>query len=193
MKAERPTPPPTRHLVVALAEERPDLLSQTVGLLRRRAFKLEAITTGPSHEPFIARLTFTLEGSDAEAERLVRELGRLLYVLKAENLTARPTVVRELALIKVAATAAERAQVAQLCEVFRGRVVDVGTESVTVEATGDQGKINGLVAMLRPFEILEIARTGPVALGRADHILDNDTPPSTWLEGRRERQQRQAS
>lgn len=181
-------------IVSALVEDRPDLLSQAVALLRRRNFDARSVTMGKTDEPHVARLTVTLpDDNPSEAERLTREMGRLLYVLEADNLTGKPSVLRELALVKVRAGADERAQVAQLCEVFRARIVDVAKDTVMVETTGDGEKIAGFLEVLRPFGIVEMARTGPVALGRADRALVNETTESTWMQRRREEEARRAS
>lgn len=174
-----------RLIVTALAEDRPDLLTQTVGLLHRRAFSIETLTVGRTDQDHLARLTLTLQGPPSEAERLERELGRLLYVLEVDDLSNEPVVARDLALIKVEACSDTRAKVAQLCEVFRARIVDVAEGSVIIEITGDAEKIDGFLAVLRPFGIVEMARTGPVALGRAERALPNDAPESSWRERRR--------
>lgn len=161
----------TLTLVTALVENRPDMLSHTVSLLHRRAFQLDSVLFGGTDSEQVARLTFAVAGQAAEGERLERELGRLLYVLQVDNLTERPAVVRELALIKVEAEAGDREQVARLCELFRARVVDVAPCSMVAEITGDGAKIDGFLTVLRPFGIVEMVRTGPLALARAEHAL----------------------
>lgn len=171
--------------ISALAEDRPDLLAQTVALLRRRAFQIRSLSVGPTDTPHVARVTVTLHGPQREAKRLVRELGRLLYVLSTDDLSEVPCVDRQLALVKVLADAAHRPQVAQLCEVFRARIVDIASDTVIVEATGNGDKIDGLLAVLRPFGIVEMVRSEPVALARSERHLGDRSPPSTWLEDRR--------
>ena len=142
------------------------------------------MSIGRTERDHVARLTFAVESSKEEANRLVRELGRMLYVIEVDDLCDKPSVTRDLLLVKVAAQATDRAQVAQVCEVFRARIVDVAPESVIVEATGSSEKLDGLLAVLRPFGILEMSRNGPVALGRADETLGEDMPTSSWLERR---------
>lgn len=166
-------------LVTALAENRPDMLNHTVALLHRRAFQLDSILFGRTDHERVARLTFAVRGQASEGERLERELGRLLYVLEVENLTSRPTVVRELALVKVQTAAGNREQAARLCELFRARVVDVAPRSLVAEITGDCSKIDGFLAVLRPLGIVEMVRTGPLALARAEHALAAELD-STW-------------
>ena len=177
-----------RHLVVALLEDRSDALVQTMNLLHRRAFRIDDVVYGRTEQDGIARLTLAFSGAASEAERLCRELGRLLYVLKVDELTRETaSVARELALIKVAVTPETRPEVVQLCEVFRGRVVDVAPASLTVELTGDESKIASCLDVLRPFGILEMVRSGPLAMGRAARVLQAGEHTSSWLADRRER------
>ncbi|MDA8018331.1 MAG: acetolactate synthase small subunit [Thermoanaerobaculia bacterium] len=191
---EIPEPRSTSQPLVisALAEDRPDLLPQTVALLRRRSFQVRSLSIGPTDTPHVARVTVTLDGPQREAKRLVRELGRLLYVLSADDLSDVPRVGRQLALVKVTADAAMRPQVAQVCEVFRARIVDVAADTVIVEATGNVDKIDGLLAVLRPFGIVEMVRSEPVALARSGRHLAYSSPPSTWLEDRLRTDSKQA-
>ena len=176
-----------RALVVALVENRPDVLPQTISLLHRRAFKLESLVFGTTETEGVGRLTLGLGGPEQEARRLVKELGRLLYVLNVGVLDAaaddQPFVERQMALIKVAVEEERRSEVLQLFEVFRARVLDVSKGSVVAELTGDGTKIGGLMEVLRPFGILEMARMGPVAMTRGSRaLLQVDGEPSTWLE-----------
>lgn len=176
---------PSVSIVTALAEDRPDLLSHAAGLLRKRAFRGVAVAVGRTETEHIARLTFSVPGGQEEARRLVRELGRLLYVIEATDLTSEPLVARDLLLVKLEASAADRAPIAQVCEAFRARIVDVAPSTVIVEATGSSEKLDGLVAVLQPFGIVEMSRSGPVALGRADRCLGREPSESSWLERRR--------
>ena len=180
-----PWPGEPKRVLSVLVEERPDLLAQTVGLLQRRNFRSVAVNIGATEQSHVARLTLSFEGPESEAERLVRELSRLLYVLAVEDLSAAPSVVREMALLKVRVDAAHRAQISQLCEAFRARPVDVTPETVTLEITGAASKIEGFIAVLRPFGIAEMTRTSPIALARAEKTLQAEGPPSSWLERRR--------
>ena len=179
--------PQRRSLVAALVEDRPDALVQTAGLLHQRAFTVESLVYGPSAEPGIARLTLALRASPHETARLVRELGRLLYVVNVESLDEVPTVCRELLLIKVAVEVDQRAEVLQLAEVFRARTIDVAPGSVTLEVTGDADKSAGLLELLRPYGLLELARTGPMALARHERRLEGAEGASSWLDHQRSR------
>ena len=159
-------------LVTALVENRSDLLNHTVALLHRRAFQLDSVLFGRTDQDRLARLTFSVAGGKDEGERLRRELGRLLYVLEVADLTERPAVVREMALVKVAAGVDQRDAMARLCDLFRARVVDVGPRSMVVEITGEGQKIDGFLELVQPFELVEMVRTGPLALARADESLE---------------------
>ncbi len=173
------------QIVAALAESRPDLEAQTIGFLRRRAFDAVRMVIAATERPHVSRLTFTVPDDPdrpEEAERLVRELGRMLYVLEIERPEPRELVRRELLLVKVAASPTERASVAQVCEVFRARIVDVGPSSVIVEATGDSEKLDGLLGVLQPFGIQEMNRTRAVTLGRGDAAMGQDLRTSSWRQ-----------
>lgn len=178
------------QLVSLLVEARPDLHSQIVNLLRRRAFTVEGLSVGPSQEEHVARVTVRLApraatgSGESEGKRLVRELGRFLYLLAATDLSEKSSVARELALIKVAVGDAARAQAVQLCELFRAHIAHVGRDCLIVESTGDAEKIAALIEVLRPFGVLEIARSGPVALARGEEALRAPGEKSTWLERR---------
>jgi acetolactate synthase-1/3 small subunit len=133
---------------------------------------LDSLTVGRTERPLVSRMTLVLEGSEPEARRVGHELRKLFDVIEVDHLDDKPHVSRDLALIKVSVTAESRAQILEYCELFRGRVIDVAQSTITIEATGDETKIEGLVDLLRPFGIVEMVRTGLVAMGRADNVLD---------------------
>jgi acetolactate synthase I/III small subunit len=155
-----------QHIFVAYVEDKPGVLNRVASLFRRRAFNIESLTVGPTEQPGISRMTIVVETDDAGARRVEANLYKLVNVLRVQTATDVPAVIREMALIKVAAEGASRAQVLQLVDVFRARVVDVTNASLIVEITGPPDKIAGLVDVLQPFGILEMARTGRVAMLR---------------------------
>ncbi len=171
------TPRPV--LVSAIAEARPDLLSQVTGFLRKRAFRDTRVTLGTTEHDHVTRLTFAL-ASQGEAARLVRELRRVLYVLEVLDHSQGAVVARDLLLVKVSAGPTERAAIAQVCEVFRARIVNVAPGSVIVEATGNDEKLDGLLSVLVPYGIEEMTRTGPAVLGRSDEAVGKDLAESSW-------------
>jgi len=152
--------------LIAYVEDQPGTLNRIVSLFRRRGFNIESLTVGRTEHPGISRLTVVVRADDETARRLEANLYKLVNVLAVEDLTHAPSVSREMAFVKVRAAPDRRAELLQLVQTFRARVVDLGPESVIVEITGTQEKLDGLVDVLRPFGILELVRTGTVAMQR---------------------------
>lgn len=152
--------------IVAYVEDRPGVLNRVVSLFRRRSYNIDSLTVGRTEREGVSRMTVVMEADDDAARRIEANLYKLVNVLFVDDLTAQPNVTHDLALIKVSATPATRPNVLQLAEVFRGRAVDVGPETLIVEIAGTSDKIDGLVEVLRPFGIVEMVRTGLVAMRR---------------------------
>ena len=152
--------------LLAYLEDKPGVLNRVASLFRRRGFNIESLTVGRTERAGVSRMTLVVRTDEDAARRLEANLYKLVNVLAVEDVTDAPTVVRELALIKVRASAEVRAEVMQLCEVFRARVVDVTPEALVIESTGAQDKLDGLLEMLRPYGVLELVRTGAVAMTR---------------------------
>jgi len=149
-----------------LVQDLPGVLNRVASLFRRRDFNIISLNVGRTHEPGVSRMTVVVE-ADARRARLVEaNLYKLVNVLAVEDVTERATVTRDLALIRVRARADERAAILQICEVFRARVVDVASDSLVVEISGTQDKIEGLVTLLRAYGIHEMVQTGAIALTR---------------------------
>jgi acetolactate synthase I/III small subunit len=155
-----------RHTLVAKVEDQPGVLNRVASLFRRRAFNIESLTVGGSETPEFSRMTIVVDTAKAPAHLVAHNLRKLVPVVEVTDVTHVPTVERDLALIRVRCTPAERAELSSLVDIFRGRIVDVGTDSVIVEVTGDVGKVDGLVDLLRPRGIEQMVRTGKVALVR---------------------------
>ena len=154
------------HTLIVTVEDRPGVLNRVASLFRRRGYNIESLTVGHTAEPGVSRMTVVVDADDDTVRRLEANLYKLVNVLLVENLRDKGAVVHDLALIKVRAGVAERAQLLQLLEVFRARAVDVGAENLIVEITGAPDKIDGLVRVLEPFGVLEMVRTGAVAMTR---------------------------
>jgi acetolactate synthase-1/3 small subunit len=152
--------------LVAWVEDKPGVLNRVASLFRRRAFNIESLTVGHTEEPGVSRMTIVVDGDRTDTEKVVQNLYKLVNVIRVEDVTERPAVVRDLALIKVQASNGNRAEVMQIVETFRARVVDVGLETLTVEVTGTEEKIDGLFEVLQPFGVREMVRTGRVAMVR---------------------------
>ncbi|MFC2012985.1 acetolactate synthase small subunit [Chloroflexota bacterium] len=156
----------TKHTIVALVEDKPGVLARMASLFRRRGFNIESIVVGHSETPHLSRMTFVVDGTAGMVEQVRKQLDKVIDVVKVSDISGSDLVVRELALIKVKATSATRSEVIQIVDVFRADIVDVAADSVTIEVTGDEEKINSLLNLLRRFGIQEIARTGRIAMMR---------------------------
>src|SRR5438105_11330317 len=151
---------------VVYVENKPGVLTRVASLFRRRAFNIDSLTVGRTEKPEVSRMTITVEADRDQARRIEANLYKLVNVLLVENITNEPAIARDLAMIKVAATHEARSHVLELASVFRARVVDVAPESLTIEITGGEDKIDGLLEVLRPYGVLEMVRTGIVAMRR---------------------------
>lgn len=151
---------------VVYVENKPGVLTRVASLFRRRAFNIDSLTVGRTEKPEVSRMTITVDADKDQARRIEANLYKLVNVLLVENITHQPSIVRDLAMIKVAATHEARSHVLELASVFRARVVDVAPESLTIEITGAEDKIDGLLEVLRPYGVLEMVRTGIVAMRR---------------------------
>ena len=164
------------HTLVAYVEDKPGVLNRVASLFRRRAFNIESLAVGHTDQPGVSRMTIVVDSDELGARRLEANLYKLVNVLRVEDVTNEAAVVRDLALIKVAANSQTRAQVMQLCDVFRARVVDVTNESLVIEITGTEDKLDGLMEVLRPYGIIEMVRTGIVAMRRGPNAVNPDPP-----------------
>jgi acetolactate synthase I/III small subunit len=152
--------------LIALVEDKPGVLTRVASLFRRRAFNIESLTVGHTEQAGVSRMTIVVESNRTGAEKLAQYLYRLINVIQVEDITEEAAVVRDLALIKVRTPGQARSEVMQIVDTFRARIVDVGLESLMVEVTGSEDKVDGLVDVLRPFGITEMVRTGRVAMTR---------------------------
>ncbi|MCH2109343.1 MAG: acetolactate synthase small subunit [Polyangiaceae bacterium] len=151
---------------VAYVEDKPGVLNRIASLFRRRNYNIIALNVGRTHEPGISRMTFQVTADAGMAKRIEANLYKMVNVLSIEDISEVQRMVRDLCLIKVNVAAERRTEVLNLVEIFRARAVDVSTDTMTVEITGAQGKIQGLVDALRPFGIVEMVQTGTVAMSR---------------------------
>ena len=151
---------------IVRVENRPGVLTRVTEIFRRRAFNIESLTVGHTETPGVSRMTIVVETDADAARRMEAHLYKLVNVLHVDTVTEQPSVFRDLAMIKVAANADTRSQVMQLVEVFRARVIDVGPASMIIEITGTEDKIDGFMQVLQPYTVLEMARTGRLAMRR---------------------------
>ncbi len=161
-----------RHLLVVLVMDRPGVLNRVASLMRARNFNIDSLAVSRTDKPHISRMTLTLHGDDVAVEQAAKQLYRLVDVLKVQDVTADQVVEHELAFVKVRVTDANRAEVIKIVELYKGRIMDVAPESVIVEATGTEGEIDALVALLRGYGIRELVRTGAVVMLRGPGSIE---------------------
>jgi acetolactate synthase-1/3 small subunit len=159
------------HVVSALVENRAGTLSRISGLFARRGFNIDSLTVGETEDSSISRMTIAVSGDDSVLEQIVKQLEKLVDVISVRELDASSCLRREIMLIKVKADQENRPSVIQIAGIFRSRVVDVSASTITIEATGSMEKLDGLIMLLSSYGILELARTGMVALERGDRVL----------------------
>jgi acetolactate synthase I/III small subunit len=156
--------------LVVTVEDKPGVLTRVASLVRRRAFNIESLTVGHTESPGTSRITLVVDTDRDGARRLEHNLYKLVNVLRIDDVTDSPAVYRDLALIKVKASAETRPGILQMIEVYRARIVDVSPDSVIVEITGTEDKIDSLVEVLRPYGIADMARTGRLAMARGNGL-----------------------
>ena len=163
-----------RHTFVVYVEDKPGVLNRVASLFRRRAFNIESLTVGHSETHAASRMTVVVETDRVGAKRLEATLYKLVNVVRVHDITHVPAIYRELAMVKVSATTETRTPIMQLVDVFRARVVDVAPDTVVIETTGTEDKIEGLLEVLRPYGILELVRTGRVGMvrGKRSVVVD---------------------
>ncbi len=156
----------TKHTLIALVEDKPGVLNRVASLFRRRGFNIESIAVGHSEQPHLSRMTIVVSGTTITVEQVRKQLDKVADVIKVSDITEGNMIARELALIKVHATTSTRSEIIEIVDIFRASIVDVSPDSVTIEVTGDEEKIESLFSLVRGFGIKEIARTGRVAMTR---------------------------
>jgi acetolactate synthase I/III small subunit len=155
-----------KHILSILVENKPGVLTRIAGLFARRGFNIDTLAVGPTNEDAVSRITLTLDGAVHPIDQVTKQLHKLINVLKIRDLEPEETLARELALFKVSADGANRGEVMQICEIFRAKIVDVTKRSLVVEVTGTCEKVDAFERLVRPFGLVEMARTGEIAISR---------------------------
>ncbi len=155
-----------QHTIVALVEDRPGVLTRVASMFRRRGYNIASLAVGKSEQAGLSRMTFVVTGSEDTVSQVTKQLDKLIEVIKVSNISNEEIVARELALIKVNSNQETRGEIIQIVNLFRANIVDVGAQSMVIEITGEEDKINALYSLLEPFGILEMLRTGRVAMVR---------------------------
>jgi acetolactate synthase-1/3 small subunit len=155
-----------KHILSILVENKPGVLTRIAGLFARRGFNIDTLAVGPTDDESLSRITLTLDGAVHPIDQVTKQLHKLVNVLKIRDLEPNETLARELALFKIATDGASRTEVMQLCEIFRAKIVDVTKRSIVVEVTGTYDKVDAFERLVRPFGLIEMARTGEIAISR---------------------------
>lgn len=155
-----------RHVLSALVQNQPGVLAQVSGMLASRGFNIDSLAVGETDKPEFSRMTFVVHGDDRVLDQVRKQLDKVVSVVRVDDISSENHVERDLMLIKVAVEAGKRSEVALLVEMFRGRVVDITHDTLMIEISGQEGKIEAFIDLMRPFGILDLARTGRIALVR---------------------------
>ena len=155
-----------RHLLSALVQNVPGVLSHISGMLALRGYNIDSLAVGETEDPQLSRMTFVVVGDDRVLDQVRKQLEKIVTVVRVDDIGSQDHVERDLMLIKVSAPPGRRAEISQLTEIFRGRIVDVAPESMIIEIAGQEGKIEAFIEMMRPLGIVEMARTGRIAMVR---------------------------
>ena len=155
-----------RHVLSALVMNQPGVLAHISGMLASRGFNIDSLAVGETEKPELSRITFVVHGDDAELEQVRKQLGKIVTVVKVLDISSEDFVERDLMLVKVRSNAQQRSEIALLVEMFRGRVVDISPTTMMIEISGQEQKIEAFIELMRPYGIVELARTGRIALVR---------------------------
>jgi acetolactate synthase-1/3 small subunit len=155
-----------KHVLSVLVENKAGVLTRVAGLFARRGFNIGTLAVGPTEDESVSRITITLDGASHPIDQVTKQLHKLVNVIKIRDLEPEETIAREMALFKVSADGTHRAEIMQLADIFRGRIIDVSSRTVTVELTGTAEKIEGFESMVRQFGLVEMVRTGEIAIAR---------------------------
>ena len=155
------------HVLSILVENKPGVLARVAGLFSRRGFNIDTLAVGPTQDPEISRITLTIDGANHPIDQVTKQLHKLVNVLKIRDMDPNETAAREMALFKVSAALETRSEIMEFAKIFRAHVIDIGRKTMTIEVTGTADKIEAFERMIRPHGLVEMARTGEVAISRS--------------------------
>ena len=155
-----------KHTLIAWMRDKPGVLNRVAGLLRRRNFNIDSLQVGHSERPGISRMTFVVNGDEHMSDQVIKQLAKVVDVTHIDDVTDLPTIVREMALIRVRTNRETRSEIIQIVDIYKGEIVDVTLDSMVVQIVGAEQRVNALLELLENFEIVEMVRTGPVAMTR---------------------------
>jgi len=160
-----------KHTIAVILENKPGALTRVAGLFSRRSFNIDSLSVGATDNPEYSRMTITVQGDRDNLEQVIKQLSKLINVVRVSELDATESVERELAVIKVSADRENRSEIMQIVNIFRAKIIDVSSRSMIIEATGDEEKIDAIIQLLRQFGIKELARTGKVSMVRGARVI----------------------
>ena len=169
------------HTIVALVEDRPGVLNRIASKWRQRGFNIESLAVGHSETPGLSRMTFVVDAASTDVEQVVKQVDKLVDIVHIEDITHQEVVNRELVMVKVRSTASTRSEVLQIVDIFRANIVDVTAETLIVEATGDEDKLDSLIQLMGEFGIIELCRTGRIAMPRGSTRVGPEEEPHLVL------------
>ncbi|HON75399.1 MAG: acetolactate synthase small subunit [Candidatus Lutibacillus vidarii] len=164
-----------KHTLSVLVENKPGVLARIAGLFSRRSFNIDSLAVGPTEHPDISRMTVVVDVDEAPLEQVTKQLNKLVEVLKVVELDQSASVQRQILLIKVRSDAAARSHIIETVDLFRGKIIDVGPDTLTIEATGKSEKLDALLTLLEPYGIRELVQSGVVAIGRGPRSITDRT------------------
>jgi acetolactate synthase-1/3 small subunit len=157
-----------RHIISAIVENKPGVLAHIAGLFAGRGFNIDSLAVGETEDPTRSRMTVVVRGDDSVLEQVRKQLGKIIDVIRVQDFSDTEFVERDLALIKVAVRPEKRGEIFEICEVFRGKVVDLGAKQLTIEISGPEKKVEAFVDLMKPYGIREVVRTGRIAIARGE-------------------------
>jgi acetolactate synthase-1/3 small subunit len=157
-----------KHIITALVENQPGVLARVVGLISGRGFNIESLNVAPTQDPTVSRMTMKVPGDDRVLEQVTKQLNKLVDVIKVSDLTQKHYLNRELILVEVSASSQKRAEIVELAGLFDGKVVSVQANSLTIQMVGEQNKVDDFLNLLKPFRILDVSRSGVIAVARGE-------------------------
>ncbi len=163
---------PMQHTITVLVENRPGVLARVSGLFARRGFNIESLAVSITDDPTVSRMTIVVTGDDSTLEQINKQTNKLIDVIRVIDYSEIPIVERELAMIKVGAETAQRAEIMQIVDIFRAKIIDISEATFTIEVTGSIDKVDAIEKLLTPFGIREVVRTGKIAMARGEHTAN---------------------
>jgi len=163
-----------RHILSALVQNVPGVLSHISGMLASRGYNINSLAVGETEDPHLSRMTFVIVGDESVLEQVRKQLEKIVTVVRVDDVSAQDYVERDLMLVKVSAAAGRRSEIRELADVFRGRIVDVATEMVIIEISGQEKKVEAFIELMRPFGIVELVRTGRIAMVRGSRGTETE-------------------